>query len=109
MNTDKLLKQLNDKKKIINNKYGMWMKKIDEYRKEIENASIKYAKNSSEFIEKKIKLYNDKINELQKYANNWKDEQLKSVQSWLNEQISNVNKQIESQTKQIADTINAFK
>lgn len=109
MDASEIAKQLNDKKKTIDDRYGKWVEKINEYLKAINDAQINYSKNSNQFINKKIAIYRRKIDELQKYAEEWLQEQLKSVESWANGEISKTNSQIEEKTKTENKTIETFK
>ena len=102
MDAQETQETFNEIKTQIEEKYQKMIDKISSVQKEIDDAIYKYANKSQEWIDKKIKMLTNKLNEYKKIAEDWLKTQMNKLREWVKSIEDAIKEWIEKQIANLA-------
>ena len=89
----------------IEEKYQKMTDKITSLKEEIDNAMYKYVGKSQEWIDKKIKMLTEKVNEYIQIAKDWLESQMNKLKEWLKTIEDSIKEWIQKQIENLANKL----
>lgn len=109
MNIEQIINDINEKKSSIESTYNKYMKKIDDWTKELDEVPRTYKNNSPQYKEQQKKKLEQKIKDAQDSVEKWMKKAQSDMDQWLQNKQDIVTKQLEKAAKDLLKSREEFK